>query len=60
MLCVPYQFVHTSQILENQYHSYNMYTLYSNNYVECLYFVKELIFLDFFLYEIYNTLGNYR
>ena len=31
MLCVPYQFAHTNQIQENQYHSYDIYALSFNN-----------------------------
>ena len=32
MLCVPHQFVHTNQIYENQYHSYDISTLSINNF----------------------------
>ena len=31
MLCVPHQFADTNQVKENQYHSYNIYTLSFNN-----------------------------
>ena len=32
MLCVPYQFVHTNQIYENKYHSYDISTIFINNF----------------------------